>query len=1187
MKPAIAVNRVGNFRTFATSREMNPAPTSTDGTILRLIGRNQRVLELGCASGNMSGALRDQGCTVVGIEIHREAAQSAAQICERVIVGDLDYMSLENELGAERFDVVLAADVLEHLKDPLSVLQSIKAFLHPHGRVVISVPNIAHISVRLALLSGRFPYGPSGLLDQTHLRFLTRESLEEMLEEADLAIGHFERITNVPPDPSSFEVPYDPSIVPAEVLEQMLRDPDAMTYQFVLSCYPLPQSGLGFIQNRIKELAKEAATLRLDGARVQVELDGVQKLSETSRLDLAAARQEVTVLREKLTVAEMSSAALLVEKVAAEQRITLLETERASLNEEVTQLHEIATATQQEWSTRFQVLSAEGQSLEAERDSLAAQVTDLQETLRLSEQEYSRRIAALSLERASVEQDVLALQDKNKALHMEIGRTQTVSSESQGACEALESAAKERNAQIEEQNLRIKGLKAQVETLFAREKDLRDMLLEAHDELLRRDEDIILTLGSSLAQPSAPSPTGSGNSGAPQPGAAAGGKYLQYQQMVHTIRDVVRTRLPEGSKVLVISKGDDDLLQLEPCHGLHFPQRDDGRYAGYYPVNGAAALDHLNELRNKGSQFLLVPQTAFWWLDHYREFADYLKQNCTRVIDDAICVVFGLANANANAKATSETPAVHVHRYAPQSRPFGVNVAGNLTSEKGVGEAVRSQVRSLISAGIPVALNNVLEDTALNSVNEFREFSDDNPYAINLIHLNADALSDFVECRERSYFEGRVNIGFWAWETSAFPREWWNRFQHLDEVWVGSDFVLDAVSRVSPIPVIKTPLAVLDHSSYKPLPRSSFGLSDKTFILLFAFDYMSIAERKNPMGVVQAFRKAFSGRDDVMLVLKCGHCEAYPREAAMLRAACKGANIRILDKVSSRHEVSSLMSAADCYVSLHRSEGFGLTMAEAMSLGKPVIATGYSGNMEYMTAANSYLVKYELIPIATPHGPYHTGEWADPDLDHAASLMRFVFENPGAAKEVGNRARADIRRTTSPRAAGTTMRNRILRLAELGKIPAPDTQFVEVDGAGDKEYRLLVTRIRETVERHLPEDSRVVVVSKGDDDLLFFTGRAGWHFPQENDGTYAGYYPRDGAEAIERLESLRKQGGEYFLLPRTGFWWLDHYSQLKSHLESRYRRVWSDHDCMIFGLREKSNGMVSRFREKIALWTLS
>jgi 2-polyprenyl-3-methyl-5-hydroxy-6-metoxy-1,4-benzoquinol methylase len=357
-----ASTRIGNFRTFSITRGLNPETTSTDANILRLVGRDKRVLELGCGSGHMSTVLHEQGCTVVGIEIDPRAAQSAASICERVIIGDLDYLDFYQQLGNDRFDIVLAADVLEHLKDPLSVLQTVKQFLTPHGHVVISVPNVAHISIRLALLAGRFPYGKTGLLDETHLRFLTRESLEKLMADAKLAIGHLERIHIVPPDPASFEVPYDPAILPPPLLEEILRDPDALTYQFVVSAYPLP-------------------------------LDGDVEIA--------------------------------------------------------------------------------------------------------------------------------------------------------------------------------------------------------------------------------------------------------YQQVLEKMRTLIRERLPDGGVVLVLSRGDDELLQIAPCRGYHFPQGEDGKYAGYYPVDGISAVEHLTNVHAKGAQFLLIPETSLWWLDEYRELAVYLNGSCTRIIDEpGICVLF-------------------------------------------------------------------------------------------------------------------------------------------------------------------------------------------------------------------------------------------------------------------------------------------------------------------------------------------------------------------------------------------------------------------------------------------------------------------------------------------------------------------------------------------------------------------
>src|SRR5438067_1525746 len=166
---------------------------STHAKVVRLIGPGKRVLELGPATGYMSRVLQERGCRVVGIELNPAMAARAAAFCERIIAGDLESLDLERELGDDRFDAIVAADVLEHLRDPLAILRRLKPYLCPNGVVVASLPNVAHGSVRLALLGGRFPYGERGLLDRTHLRFYTREGIESLFEEAGLAIGHLER----------------------------------------------------------------------------------------------------------------------------------------------------------------------------------------------------------------------------------------------------------------------------------------------------------------------------------------------------------------------------------------------------------------------------------------------------------------------------------------------------------------------------------------------------------------------------------------------------------------------------------------------------------------------------------------------------------------------------------------------------------------------------------------------------------------------------------------------------------------------------------------------------------------------------------------------------------------------------------------------------------------------------------
>jgi len=364
-------------------------------------------------------------------------------------------------------------------------------------------------------------------------------------------------------------------------------------------------------------------------------------------------------------------------------------------------------------------------------------------------------------------------------------------------------------------------------------------------------------------------------------------------------------------------------------------------------------------------------------------------------------------------------------------RPFGVNVSGHANSEKGVGEVARSIVRALATTGIPYVVNDYRDPGSVNLDATLTDFAHENPYAANIIAMNADQLSYFAVQQGRQYFEDHYNIGHWAWELSAFPSEWFPSFEYLDEVWVASSFINDALKRVSPLPVVTVPYAITGEYPQPITHRLHFGLPQDTFVFLFIFDFASYIARKNPLGLIEAFKRAFRLKDNVLLLIKCSHSEYVPDDLRAIQQAAKGINVRITDSVLSREQVRTLIHLADCYISLHRAEGFGLTIAEAMSLEKPVIATGYSGNMDYMTEANSFPCEYRTVPIDRGHGPYAPGfVWAEPDLDHAAALMRHVYEHFGEAKGIGARARRDILNHCHPQVVGKGIRERLLQAVQ-------------------------------------------------------------------------------------------------------------------------------------------------------------
>jgi 2-polyprenyl-3-methyl-5-hydroxy-6-metoxy-1,4-benzoquinol methylase len=362
----------------------------------------------------------------------------------------------------------------------------------------------------------------------------------------------------------------------------------------------------------------------------------------------------------------------------------------------------------------------------------------------------------------------------------------------------------------------------------------------------------------------------------------------------------------------------------------------------------------------------------------------------------------------------------------------GVNVAGYFRAELGVGEAARQIITGLDSQRVPVApIGLVAPDSrqghAFGHVDSVR-----GPYDVNIVCVNADGLPAFADDVGEEFFRDRYTIGVWWWEVSRFPDRFHDSFKYLDEVWAGTAHVAEAISQLSPIPVVKVKIPVAPAPS-PLLQRAALGFPEG-FVFLLVYDYNSVFERKNPLGHVEAFRRAFpEPGTGASLVLKSINQHKDPLNHERLKlAVADRPDIHLIDDYASAEVKNSMIAACDCYLSLHRAEGFGITLAEAMYLGKPVIATGYSGNLDFMTPENSYLVDYGLVPIGDDAAPYPpAGVWAEPNLDHAAQLMRRVFERQDEARERGRRAAQEIRITHSPEAAGQSYAERLVRVDTL------------------------------------------------------------------------------------------------------------------------------------------------------------
>jgi glycosyltransferase involved in cell wall biosynthesis len=294
--------------------------------------------------------------------------------------------------------------------------------------------------------------------------------------------------------------------------------------------------------------------------------------------------------------------------------------------------------------------------------------------------------------------------------------------------------------------------------------------------------------------------------------------------------------------------------------------------------------------------------------------------------------------------------------------------------------------------------------------------------------LTQAATPYFESGYERSGLLPRENgyrIAYWNWELETVPDEWVEVAGLVDEIWSPTQFVADAMSARMPCPVYHI-LPGVEVGPVEKVTRSSLNIPEDHFVFLFMFDLHSQVHRKNPGAVFRAFQEAFREDDKATLVIKTTGGDIHSADLELVRKTIGGPNVILLDKLMSRAQAYGLIAMADCFVSLHRSEGFGLGLAEAMLMAKPVIATGYSGNLDFMNRNNSLLVDYELVEIMEDRPIYTRGNfWAEPCTQQAVSYMRDVYEHRGEACARALLGQAETQSLLSLEAAGQRMRARL------------------------------------------------------------------------------------------------------------------------------------------------------------------
>ena len=340
-----------------------------------------------------------------------------------------------------------------------------------------------------------------------------------------------------------------------------------------------------------------------------------------------------------------------------------------------------------------------------------------------------------------------------------------------------------------------------------------------------------------------------------------------------------------------------------------------------------------------------------------------------------------------------------------------VQIIGYLNSELGIGAAARHLLAACQATGV-VTHSFVFGATQSQQSERVKHAPAPHPIGTNIVCINADQLELFARRYPKVLKSANKNIGVWFWELNEFPPPLAASAKHLDEIWVASEFIASGLRKVVDKPVKVYPHPIVTDAGSLPVLRPSIN-SD--FQFLFSFDYLSVFERKNPIGVVSAFRNAFSNNEGPRLVIKTINGTLKPLDQEKLRQSLESrSDISLVEHYLSGAEQDELFADSSCYISLHRSEGLGLTMAEAMAHGKPVIATAYSGNLEFMNDNTSLLVPYSLTNVGPGNDPYSASAiWADPIIEDASSKMRLVWENPELCLSLGMRAQNHVRTSHS------------------------------------------------------------------------------------------------------------------------------------------------------------------------------
>jgi glycosyltransferase involved in cell wall biosynthesis len=369
----------------------------------------------------------------------------------------------------------------------------------------------------------------------------------------------------------------------------------------------------------------------------------------------------------------------------------------------------------------------------------------------------------------------------------------------------------------------------------------------------------------------------------------------------------------------------------------------------------------------------------------------------------------------------------------PQS--FGLNVIGSVSGGSGIAKHGQSTVNAAHAARVPVCMmdHGIHQSDPVEGRVPPYLVSQDFRFFANVSCFNPDAFPNFISRFRLDEASSHHEIYYGNWEFPDYPKTYQEIARSFDEIWAPSQFALETWTKSIGIPASYMPLPVTVNAG-KNLTREYFGLPSNKYLFLFCFDFWSWLERKNPEACVDSFLEAFpSGTENVGLVLKTKSCDANHDSMELTKwqgikaKAARDQRIHIIEQRFDDDELHDLMRCCDAFVSLHRAEGFGLSIAEAMLLGKPTIATNYSGSLDFTTNETACLVDCELVPVPADVTRRMGIEsvWAEPNVSHAASLMRKLHAEPAFAKRIASAGQDMIMQHFSPSAIGNRISRRL------------------------------------------------------------------------------------------------------------------------------------------------------------------